>query len=61
MIGNLYIKRSLQTTILTDGVRKRRQTAEQYIQANERKYIYIEKNFPYRKPQDVLKTLRQIK
>jgi len=35
MRDNLFIKRSLQTTTLTDGVRKHRQTAERYIQANE--------------------------
>ena len=37
MIDNLFINKSLQTTILTDGVRKHRQTAEQYIQANDGK------------------------
>ena len=35
MRNNLFIKGSLQTTILTDGVRKHRQTTEQHIQANE--------------------------
>ena len=36
MIDNLLIKKSLQTTALTDGVRKHRQTAEQHIRVNER-------------------------
>ena len=35
MIDNLFINQSLQTTILTDGIRKHHQTAEQYIQVNE--------------------------
>ena len=35
VVFNDIKQKSLQTTILTDGVRKHRQTAEQYIQVNE--------------------------